>query len=186
MPISFRDATDLDDLGLATFLRIERQARGSTYLGALLTINVRGEPIELVYNALETPHPLLWRPADLRRHAERRLTTSLLSIAESEPRLLFCLADEVSVELLTQDIEIDVPVGRVERPAGQVAAPDADDGNLPPVPYAAHVIWQTAPPLEGSPARALFEKLSARGLLLEPFDRAADALREVYGARPPE
>jgi len=122
----------------------------------------------------------------LRRHAERRLTTSLLSIAESEPRLLFCLADEVSVELLTQDIEIDVPVGRVERPAGQVAAPDADDGNLPPVPYAAHVIWQTAPPLEGSPARALFEKLSARGLLLEPFDRAADALREVYGARPPE
>jgi hypothetical protein len=32
-------------------------------------------------------------------------------------------------------------------------------------------------------ARALFEQLSARGLLLEPFDRAADALREVYGPR---
>ena len=84
MPIAFRDAADLDDLGLASFLRIERSARGSTYLGALFTINARGEPIELVYNALETPHPLLWRPADLRRHAERRLTISLLSVAESE------------------------------------------------------------------------------------------------------
>ena len=31
--------------------------------------------------------------------------------------------------------------------------------------------------------RALFEQLAARGLLLEPFDRAADALREVYGPR---
>ena len=109
MPIAYRDAADLDDLGLATFLRIERSGRGSTYLGALFTINARGEPIELVYNALETPHPLLWRPADLRRHAERRLTASLLSVAESEP-----------------------------------------------------------------------------GLLLEPFDRAADALREVYGPRQPD
>lgn len=185
MPISFRDAADLEDLGLATFLRVERQARGSTYLGALFTINARGEPIELVYNAIETPHPLLWRPADLRRHAERRLTTSLLSIAESEPLLLFCLSDEVSVELLTQDVEIDAPVGRVERPAHERGTnTDATDDSLPPVPSSVHVFWQTAPPSEGSPERVLYEQLSARGLLLEPFDRAADALREVYGARP--
>ncbi len=59
MPIAYRDAADLDELVLADDLRIERSARGSTYLGALFTINVRGEPIELVYNALETPHPLL-------------------------------------------------------------------------------------------------------------------------------
>src|SRR6187551_3162731 len=99
MPIAYRDAADLDDLGLASFLRIERSGRSSTYLGALFTVNARGEPIELVYNALETPLPLLWRPADLRRHAERRLTASLLSVAEAVPRLLFCVADEAGVEL---------------------------------------------------------------------------------------
>jgi hypothetical protein len=183
VPITYRDAADLDDLGLASFLRIERSARGSTYLGALFTINARGEPIELVYNALETPHPLLWRPADLRRHAERRLTASLLTVAESEPRLLLCLADEVGIELFSQDIETDVLVGRVERPADEGLRPDADLSGLPAVPSSVHVFWQPGPPADDAPERALFEQLAARGLLLEPFDRASDALREVYGPR---
>jgi hypothetical protein len=188
VPIAFRDAADLDDLGLASFLRIERSARGSTYLGALFTINARGEPIELVYNALETPHPLLWRPADLRRHAERRLTISLLSIAESEPRLLLCLTDEAGVELFAQDIQTEVLVGRVERPADTVSGPDGDTNaaSLPAVPDAVHVFWQPSPPPEDAPERALFEQLGARGLLMEPFDRAADALREIYGPRQAE
>lgn len=190
MPIAYRDAADLDDLGLAGFLRIERSGRGTTYLGALFTINARGEPIELTYNALETPLPLLWRPADLRRHAERRLTASLLSVAEAEPRLLFCLADEVSVELFTRDVLTEIAVGRVERPAddGRRTAADAgpDADLLPAIPSAVHVVWQPAPPPEDTPERALFEQLAARGLLLEPFDRAADALREVYGPRASE
>ena len=187
MPIAYRDAADLDELGLASYLRIERSARGSTYLGALFTVNARGEPIELVYNALETPQPLLWRPADLRRHAERRLTTSLLSVAEAVPRLLFCPADEVMVDLFGRDVQVDVPVGRVERPADssrQRTDDDLESSALPAIPSSIHVFWQPAPPTEDSPERALFEQLSARGLLLEPFDRAGDALREIYGPRP--
>jgi hypothetical protein len=183
VPITFRDAADLEDLGLASFLRIERSGRGTTYLGSLFTINGRGEPIELVYNALETPHPLLWRPADLRRHAERRLTASLLSVAESMPSILFCLADEVGVELFAQDIEVQVLVGRVERPVGRDPSATDAESSLPDVPDSVHIFWQPAPPERESGARALFEQLSARGLLLEPFDRAADALREVYGPR---
>jgi hypothetical protein len=184
VPIPFRDAADLDDLGVASFLRIERSERGSTYLGALFSVNARGEPIELVYNALETPHPFLWRPSDLRRHAERRLTASLLAAAESVPRLLFCLADEVGAELFTQDLTIDVPVGRVERPIAAPPTSNEDDapGAAPPMP--AQVFWHPAPPAEESTERALFEQLASRGLLLEPFDRATDGLREVYGARP--
>jgi hypothetical protein len=184
VPIPFRDDADLDDLGVASFLRIERSGRGSTYLGALFSVNARGEPIELVYNALETPHPFLWRPADLRRHAERRLTASLLAAAETAPRLLFCLADEVGVELFTQDLRIDVAVGRVERPAGgQLRPADADAPDAAP-PTPAQVFWHPAPPEAESVERALFDQLASRGLLLEPFDRATDGLREVYGARP--
>jgi hypothetical protein len=186
VPIAYRDAADLDDLGLAGFVRLERSARGSTYLGALFTINARGEPIELVYNALETPHPLLWRPMDLRRHAERRLTTSLLSVAEAVPRLLFIVADEAGVELFSQDVQVDLPVGRVERPASDASHRGDEESGLPTVPSAVHVFWQPSPPGEDSQERALFEQLSARGLLLEPFDRAGDALREIYGARDPD
>jgi hypothetical protein len=186
VPIPFRDAADLDDLGVAAFLRIERQARGSAYLGALFAVNARGEPIELVYNAIETPHPFLWRPADLRRHAERRLVASLLGAAEVAPRLILCLAGETGAELFSRDVLVDVPVGRVDAPdpAARRAAPGGDAA--PPVPDAAHVFWHPAPPADGSTERALFEQLAARGLLLEPFDRAADGLREVYGRRPDE
>jgi hypothetical protein len=185
VPITYRDAADLDELGLASYLHVERSGRGSTYLGALFTMNARGEPVELVYNALETPHPLLWRPADLRRHAERRLTASLLSVAESVPTLLLCLADEVGVELFSQDIQVEITVGRIERPSTRADAdsPESGTGSLPTVTDSAHVFWQPGAPPDESPARALFEQLAARGLLLEPFDRAADALREVYGPR---
>ena len=190
MPIPFRDAADLDDLGVASFLRIERSARGSTYLGALFAVNARGEPIELVYNALETPYPFLWRPGDLRRHAERRLTASLLAAAEVAPRLLFCRSDEVGTDLFTRDLEVRVPIGRVEAPVrpsghgdGAHDRGDRADDAAPPVLDAAHVFWHPAPPLDGSPERELFDQLAARGLLLEPFDRAADGLREVFGAR---
>jgi len=186
VPIPFRDAADLEDLGLASFLHIERSGRGSTYLGALFTIDARGEPIELVYNTLETPHPLLWRHTDLRRHAERRLTASLLDAAEAAPRLLLCLADEVGSELFGHDLEVDLPVARVERPAESHALPARDADTLPEIPSAVHVSWQPGPPLAETPERALFDQLAARGLLLEPFDRAADALREVYGPRAPE
>ena len=202
MAIPFRDAADLDDLGVATFLHIERSGRGSTYLGALFAVNARGEPIELVYNSLETPYPSLWRPGDLRRHAERRLTASLLDAAEVTPRLLFCRADEVGAELFTRDLLVQVPVGRIEAPARPVGhgveaggrgdgghSDDADEqdgagaAGAPPIPDAAHVFWHPAPPGEDSPERQLFDQLAERGLLLEPFDRAADGLREVYGAR---
>lgn len=193
MAIPFRDAADLDDLGVATFLRIERSARGSTYLGALFAVNARGEPIELVYNALETPYPFLWRPGDLRRHAERRLTASLLDAAEVAPRLLFCRADEVGVELFTRDVLLRLPVGRVEAPAdstgrgtGAHGPGDGSQDAAPSVPDAVHVFWHPAPPGDGSPERDLFDQLAERGLLLEPFDRAADGLREVYGARADE
>ena len=43
------------------------------------------------------------------------------------------------------------------------------------------VTWQPAPPDEGSTACLLWEHLSTHGLLLEPFERAAVGLREVYG-----
>ena len=110
----------------------------------------------------------------------------MLSAAESEPSLLFCLAGEVGVELFAQDIQVDVLVGRVERAIDQHQSADASADLLPSVPDSLHISWQPGPPAEASPARALFEQLGARGLLLEPFDRAADALREVYGPRAAE
>jgi len=45
------------------------------------------------------------------------------------------------------------------------------------------MFWHPAPPDGESVERALFEQLASRRLILEPFDRASDGLREVYGPR---
>ncbi len=186
MPIPFSDVEeDVDELGSAAFLKVERFADGACCLGALFVISARGEPLEFGYNRVRIPHPLLWREADLRRHVERRLTASLLSVCSHQPRLLLCLNDEVDISLFGEDLQVEVPVARVgeplqtrrhvDRETGEVL----EEGEAPP-----QVAWQPAPPDEGSTGRRLFEHLAAHGLLLEPFERAAVGLREVYGAAP--
>ena len=55
MPIPYRDADDLNEVGIAGYLKIEPSSVGSGYLGALFLINARGEPIEFTYNRIEAP-----------------------------------------------------------------------------------------------------------------------------------
>src|SRR5215510_9271305 len=113
MPIPYRDADDLDELGTVAYLKIEPVADGSGYLGALFLMNARGEPVEFTYNRIDTPNTFLWRQDDLRRHAARKLTASLFSLCPRTPRLLLCLATEVGSELFGQDIQISIPVCRI-------------------------------------------------------------------------
>ena len=179
MPIPFRDADDLEDLGAVAFLKIERSARDSVSLGALFVTNARGEPLEFAYNLIETPHTFLWRPADLRRHAERKLVVSLLGACDAAPALLLCLAEEVGDDLFGRDLALAAPVGRIDRSLRAPAS--TDTGEVLDLPEPVHLFWYPAPPAEGSPERRLVARLSTQGLLLEPFERAAFGLREVYG-----
>jgi hypothetical protein len=181
MPISFRDDDEVDALGSAGFLKVERSADGACCLGGLLVIDARGLPLEFAYNRVTVPHPFLWREPDLRRYVERRLAASLLSVCTHQPRLLLCRADEVGVALFTQDIRLDIPVGlvselptsrRVDRCTGEVLEGDA---GMPP-----RVAWMSAGPDADAADWRLMDRLSAHGLLYEPFERAAIGLREAY------
>jgi hypothetical protein len=180
VPIPFRDADDIEALGSTAFLKLERSENGAAYLGALLLINARGEPLEFTYNRVDLPQTFLWRAADLRRHAERTLTVSLLSLGGGTPRLLLCLADEVGHELFSQDIEVAIPVGRIGRVLGLAGSIEGETHALPEAPEPMHIFWYPEPPAEGSVERRLFERLGSHGLLLEPFERALIGLHEVY------
>ena len=171
-----------------------RSARAaSTYLGALFTINARGEPIELVYNALrDADTRCSGARGDLRRHAERgSSTTSLLSVAESEPRAALLSGRRGRRRAVCAGHAARDDASAESRAPGGTASSDRirhcldDASSLPQrVPDSVHVFWSPSPPARHRPP-ALFEQLRARGLLLEPFDRAADALREIYGPRTP-
>lgn len=180
MPIPFRDVDDVEELGAAAFLKLETSASGPGYLGALLLVNARGEPLELTYNRVETPHTFLWRPGDLRRHAERKLVASILSLAATVPRLLLCLADEVGGDLFGRDVRLAVPVGRIGRPLSSAAPPGGEAREVLELPEPLHLFWYPEAPAAESIERRLFDRLSSHGLLLEPFERAGIGLREIY------
>lgn len=182
MPIPFQDVDQVDGLGSAGYLKLERSPDSTCTLGALFVLNARGEPLEFAYNRVVVADHFLWRPPDLCRYVERRLTTSLLSVCSHHPRLLLCLASEVDAALFFQDVRVELPVvrigdvpqprRRVEPETGEVL--DEEVGLI-------EVAWLPAPPNEESIERRLFDYLSTHGLLHEPFDRAAVGLREVYG-----
>lgn len=184
MPIAFNDIEDAlaGGLGSAAYLKVEASPDNACSLGALLVISARGEPLEFGYNRVRVPRPLLWREVDLKRHVQRRLTASLLSVCAQQPRLLLCLEDEVNVWLFGRDIQLEIPVARLGRPLlPRVDIPTGEvleEGDQP-----SQVTWQPAPPDADSLERRLFEQLSAHGLLLEPFERAVSGLREVYGPK---
>lgn len=187
MPIPFSDVEDQHTLGSAAFLKLKlvRSSDDACCLGALFVISALGEPLEFAYNRVRVPHPYLWRQTDLRSYTERRLTTSLLSVCSQQPRLLACLASEVSASLFSQGLQLEVPVVRVgelppsRRRVDPVTGEVLEDEAAPPP-----VVWQPAQPDDGSTACRLWAQLAAHGLLLEPFERAAVGLREVYGPTP--
>lgn len=186
MPIAFHDAEDVEELGHALFLHVAPVGE-SEWRGALLFLNARGEPLEFVYNRIELLSGVLWRPADRERAAIRRLALTLFSASTLSPTLLLCRASSVPPHLLGAggQIELEIPVGRIATAqeavgyAGaeaqqSISAPDADEDTE----AEAHLFWSPAP--QGQAAE-LFARLAERGLLLEPFERAALGLSEVYG-----
>jgi hypothetical protein len=188
VPIPFHDAEDIAELGAAAFLHVEQPSPGSPErFGALFFINARGEPLEFVYNRIELMSDILWRPTDRSRAALRRLVATLFHEATLIPTLLLCRADAIDPHLFgpAGQITLEIPVGRIATAAEAIGYSGAEKEEMVATEDSqgqaqeAHVFWTPGPP--DGVAADLFARLAGRGLLLEPFERAAKGLREVYG-----
>lgn len=175
MRVRYRDQDEIDDLGRAAFLRVGRIADRSGYVGGLLTVNARGEPLEFTYNRVETPQSTLWRAHDLRRTAVMQLAVSLLEAVSQPAAAVLCLALASMDDLFRLDVELGSPVCLVPGLPG--AADAGDDANE----LAGDTLrWLPAePPITSVPHRLVVE-LERRDLLLEPFERAGVGLRDVF------
>jgi len=178
MPIPYRDDDGLERLGTAAFLRVQAEPGG--YRAALFRVDARGEPMEFAYNRIEVVQRFLWREGQLRRHACRRLATTLFEICPRVPSVLLCRAEEISSEVFLEDVRLSLPVARVAN-EGAVVGQTADEERESALDGGLQLFWAGAPPAPESPGRALLDELARRGLLVEPFDRAAVGLAEVYG-----
>ncbi len=180
MSVPFKDAAELDAGGTAAFLRMVPGEETSRRGGALFQVNARGAPVEFTYNRLDLPPGALWRPEQLEREAAKALAMSLFDAARRTPLVLLCLADEIDAALFADDLEVQIPVCRVAvegdgepfYPASveRVVSGDAN----------AHLFWRPALPSPESPPRRLVITLAARGLLLEPFERALAGFEEAF------
>ena len=183
MPIPYRDEKELEELGTAGYLKIESIADSSGFLGALFLVNVRGEPIEFTYNRIETPHTFLWRQDDIKRHAARKLTTSLLSVCPRTPRLILCLAEEIGSELFCNDIQVAIPVCRIAPAIKAVSYSGDEIIDIVEYEEPINLFWYPSKPPEESLESKLLHELTQRGLLIEPFSRATIGLKEVFGPK---
>jgi hypothetical protein len=177
MPVPFRDAADIEELGLAGFLVVRPAPAGPDFVGALFVINARGEPQEFTYSRVTLPHPMLWREQDIRRYVERSLVSALLDACPPEPLVLLARAGDIHPDLFRKDLLAGVPVVRIA-PKQLRAAPEevaAAEGAA-----RLELAWYPAAPVAGTAERRLVDELTARGLLIEPFERAERGLDEVY------
>lgn len=186
MPIPFRDADEIEELGYASYLRLLPDGEGTGWRGALFTINARGEPIEFTYNRIDTPNTFLWRPDDVRQFAARKLMTSLFKLCPKPPTLVACLAEEVGSELFGRDIHVDTVVCRIAPAIVPVSHWASEAPETLDIAEPLNLFWTPAKPSDDSPERRLLNELTARGLALEPFDRALKGLSEVYKTTAPE
>lgn len=180
MPVPYRDADDLNELGVAGYLKIEPLSGSSGYLGALFLINARGDPVEFTYNRIQTPHTFLWRQDDIRRHAVRKLATSLFSVCPKTPRLILCLAEEVGSEIFCQDIQVSMPVCRLAPAIKATPNSGSETQDTVQASESMNLFWFPGKPQNDSTELRLLRELTSRGLLLEPFERASVGLKEVY------
>jgi hypothetical protein len=177
--VPFKDAAELDAGGTAAFLRLvpdhDERRRGA----ALFQVNARGAPVEFTYNRLDLPSGALWRREQLEREAVKVLASSLFEAARRTPLVLLCLAHEIDSALFAEDLEVQIPVCRV---AVQADGEPFDTASAEPVVsggLTAHLFWRPALPSSESPPRRLVATLTARGLLLEPFERALAGFHEA-------
>lgn len=178
MPVNYVEDEQAEELGTAGFLKVERTESG--YRGAFFVINARGEPVEFTYTRLSVPDSFLWRKADIARHAIRKMAGSLFDLCPASPRLVFCLSGEVDIASFVSDLKLTVPLCGVapSKPSDGNPAPERGGESHPEA--SVRLAWIPAWPGEGSTEHKLFSRLLSGGLILEPFERAAAGLREVY------
>lgn len=177
MAVPFRDLTDDEGLGLAGYLRfvVEPDAKGIR--GALFCMNAMGQPVNFSFCRVDIPASVLWRPGQAKQNALIALTRSLFGASLKEPALLLTLAEEVSPRIFAEELEVLVPLCRVARQEPGVHASGESHESLDD---SIHLWWVSPVPGPESPARRLLERLRARGLVTEPFDRAALGIDEAF------
>ena len=177
MPIPFRDSGEEEHPGVAAYLRFIDEVGSKGIRGCLFTISSRGEPVEFSFTRVDVRPSVLWRAGQARSRAISSLAKALFESASHVPDLVLALASETPPEVFSEDLVVQVPVCRV---ATQDLGPAAPWEEVQHLSDSVSLIWVNGLDTAVSGPVKMVEILSARGLLLEPFDRAELGIEEAF------
>jgi hypothetical protein len=143
---------------LCAYLAIVAPSDATLQAGLLVTAG-SGIPLEFVYNSIQTPSGLLWPASEVRKAAALALAHSLFDACVQNPILLLSPSSFSESGLDPASFAPAVPFALVDEE---------------------WVDWLGLEPAPSHPAATLFEELSQRKLLVEPFERIGRALAEVH------
>ena len=172
MPIPFDDlsAEDTQTVRVA-WLRFVEEEHGEGIRATLFQTSGEGEALGFCFTRIgRRGFPGRWA----RINALSYLAKALFRTAVSLPTLILALADEVPAKVLAGDIRLRAPTCRIgtTRP---LALTDSKHGDPASNPY--ELLWATEQPSGESAAYRFLQGIEALPSPLEPFDRAAKALR---------
>lgn len=169
MSVPYRKAPRMTEEGCAAYLDVLHLSAQKSFFGALFLIDGKGRPLEFVHNLLAAPSGFLWDAGRVRALGIAMLAHSLFDACRREPDLLICRDTLGSPEFCREEIAPAIPFAQVK-----------------PMPEGSPAEWHWVndPPSPGLRAHTLFETLRVHGLLIEPFRRIPQALREIYPDAP--
>jgi hypothetical protein len=169
MPLPYRKTPRAAQEGCAAYLDVVWLRPARAFYGALLLTDGRGQPLEFLHNSLTAPSGFLWPDDLVMARAVAALAHSLFDACRSEPDLLLCLDALGSPEFCRTELTPSIPFARI--------VPATEDA---PAEWG----WVNEPPAPGMRAQALYQELTRRGFVEEPFQRLRQGLREVYPDAP--
>ena len=154
--------------------------KGGEFGAALFATSALRLPLEFCFTRVDVADSVLWREGQARRVAVVPLIRELFRSINRTPDVILGLADEIPPLVFSEEISVDVPVGRVSTdPAPRRGALE----EMERLNVSLSLVWSTSPPAEGTVARRLLNTLAEHPDPLEPLDRVAKGIAEAYAGR---
>ena len=169
MPIPFDDLTEphIDDS--VAWLRFVAEEEGDGIRAALFETSCLGQPLSFSFTHVDRSAQTssLSEMENWRQSAVFSLTKSLLRSTTGSPTLVFGLADEIPLWVVTEALRVGLPFCRIQ--LGSENAP--------------RLLWATEQPHEETRAHHTFDKMMRRKDPFEAFTRAANCLGKAFEYR---
>jgi hypothetical protein len=179
LPIPFRNLEEDEPSRVAGFLRFIDEPEGRGIRGALFIMSARGEPIEFAFTRIDLRSRVFWRPGYQRVRAVSTLARALFQSTSNQPDVVLALAAETPSAVFSDEISPEIPLCRV---APQGSPDTVSSEAAQPVAGGLTLYWVCDLPPSGSPPAETVELLDRRRMLLEPFERAATGIQEVFNS----